>query len=187
MSVKEVVALNTWLFDMGRIQFLNDRVLVPDNSNLALDLNKNHTLQGGSGDNYLADFNGGNDVLDGGAGADEMVGGEGDDTYIVDNAGDQAVEKANQGKDIVKSSVSFVLTAHLENLTLTGGDTINGTGNDENNEITGNSGNNTLQGGGGVDTLRGGAGNDTLVGGTGAASSTETRATIPSLAAKLPT
>ncbi|MBU3059825.1 LysM peptidoglycan-binding domain-containing protein, partial [Pseudomonas indica] len=167
VTVKSLVERNTWLFDQGRIGFYKDRVLIPAEENFSLDKNKDHYLSGTSSNNYLADFNGGNDVLDGGTGADEMVGGEGDDTYIVDNKGDKVVEQANEGKDTVKSSVSFQLSDHLENLTLTGSDAIEGTGNDLNNEITGNAGNNTLQGGGGTDTLRGGAGNDTLVGGTG--------------------
>lgn len=167
LTVKELILLNKWLFDLNAVEFKGERIAIPDGSKVALDTNKVHSVVGDSGDNYLADFDGGTDTLDGGAGADEMVGGEGDDTYIVDDEGDKVVEQANEGKDTVKSSVSFLLSDHLENLTLTGSDAIEGTGNDLNNEITGNAGNNTLQGGGGTDTLRGGAGNDTLVGGTG--------------------
>src|SRR5262249_1654292 len=49
---------------------------------------------------------GGNDVLNGGAGADTMQGGTGNDTYLVDNAGDVVTENANEGTDLVQSSVS---------------------------------------------------------------------------------
>ncbi|HWT99953.1 MAG TPA: hypothetical protein VN229_20120 [Terriglobales bacterium] len=104
----------------------------------------------------------GNDTLDGGAGADLLVGGDGNDTYIVDNVGDQAIESSSSGgTDLVKSSVSFTLSANVENLTLTGTASINGTGNGLDNVITGNSGANVLNGGTGDDTMVGGLGNDT--------------------------
>ena len=92
------------------------------------------TLNGGAG----------NDTLDGGAGVDAMNGGAGNDTYVVDNAGDVVTEAsgAGSGTDTVQSSVSFTLGANVENLTLTGGGNINGTGNGDANVITGNAGNN---------------------------------------------
>ena len=108
-----------------------------------------------------------NNVLSGGAGSDTMIGGAGNDTYVVDNVGDVVTENVNEGTDIVQSSVSYTLSANVENLTLTGTAAINGTGNDDNNSLTGNSGNNVLTGGAGNDTLNGGAGADTLLGGAG--------------------
>jgi serralysin len=102
----------------------------------------------------------GNDILDGGAGADTMAGGLGDDTYVVDNAGDVVTENPGEGTDLVNSSISWVLGANFENLTLTGTAAINGTGNALDNIITGNSAANRLDGGVGADHLIGGEGND---------------------------
>lgn len=111
--------------------------------------------------------NAANNTLNGGAGADTLRGGAGNDTYTVDNAGDVVAENADEGTDLVKSSITYTLGANLENLTLTGSAAINGTGNDANNTLTGNTAANTLTGGGGNDTLNGAAGADTLVGGQG--------------------
>ncbi|MBK7656730.1 MAG: hypothetical protein IPJ18_18570 [Betaproteobacteria bacterium] len=120
----------------------------------------NDTLSGLAGNDTLLG-NAGNDQLNGGAGADIMKGGLGDDTYMVDVAGDVITENANQGTDLVQSSITYTLGANVENLTLTGTAAINGTGNALTNLITGNSGNNLLNGGTGADTLVGGSGNDT--------------------------
>jgi Ca2+-binding RTX toxin-like protein len=59
------------------------------------------------------------------------------------------------------------LGEHLENLTLTGTEAIDGTGNELNNAIVGNSVGNVLSGLGGNDSLSGSVGDDTLDGGAG--------------------
>ena len=119
--------------------------------------NLNNTIYGNNGRN----------VLDGGAGADTLIGGAGDDTYVVDNAGDFVIEDIGAGTDTVMASISYILTANVENLTLTDATAINGYGNSLNNSMIGNTGNNYLDGGAGNDSLVGGAGNDTLSGGAG--------------------
>lgn len=133
----------------------------------------NDVLDGGKGDDTLSGGEGvdilkggeGSDILDGGKGADQLIGGLGDDTYIVDNVGDLLRERREQGIDTVQSSISYQLTANLENLTLTGTDALNATGNRINNTLTGNGANNVLQGLSGGDRLFGDAGDDTLDGG----------------------
>ena len=101
-------------------------------------------------------------VLNGSVGADTMRGLSGSDTYIVDNVGDRVVEThAGHGIDLVQSSVTFELDAHVDNLTLTGSSAVDGTGNFSANVLTGNSAANILIGGGGADTMSGGGGNDT--------------------------
>ncbi|MBB4063508.1 hypothetical protein [Gellertiella hungarica] len=108
-----------------------------------------------------------NNTLDGGAGADTLRGGRGNDIYILDDAGDVVDETGGDGVDEVRSSISYILLAGIENLTLTGNGNISGTGNAADNIITGNDGNNTLDGGAGADTLRGGRGNDIYILGAG--------------------
>jgi Ca2+-binding RTX toxin-like protein len=133
------------------------------------------TLRGGAGDDILAggagqdflDGGAGADNLDGGAGADRMVGGTGDDVYAVDDAGDTVTELSGEGHDLVRSSVSFTLAENVEDLELTGYDSIDGHGNALDNALVGNSGSNRLEGFDGNDVLDGGYGDDILVGGRG--------------------
>jgi trimeric autotransporter adhesin len=105
--------------------------------------------------------NGAANVLDGGAEADILRGAAGNDTYIVDNAGDKVEEAPGGGTDTVNASISWTLSADVENLNLSGVAAINGTGNDLANRITGNNAANKLGGGLGVDILTGGLGADT--------------------------
>ena len=109
----------------------------------------------------------GNDRIDGKAKADVMTGLGGDDLYIVDNPLDVVLELPGGGVDTVEANVSYSLPWFVENLTLAGNNTINGTGNSLNNVLNGNGTANTLTSLGGNDTLIGGRGNDRLIGGTG--------------------
>ncbi|MDZ7858763.1 LamG-like jellyroll fold domain-containing protein [Sphaerotilus sp.] len=117
----------------------------------------------GNGLNNVITGNAGANMLDGGTGADTMTGRAGNDTYVVDNAGDVVTEAASEGIDLIRSSVSYTASAHVENLTLTGSAAVNATGNALANQLTGNAGDNVLDGGAGADTMAGGAGDDTYV------------------------
>ena len=107
--------------------------------------------------------NSGNNLLDGGAGADGMFGGAGNDVYFVYNAGDAAIENADEGSDAVFSTAHFALSANVETLVLQGSADLQGYGNNQSNAISGNSGSNVINGGGGSDMLTGGAGNDAFI------------------------
>ncbi len=100
----------------------------------------------------------GHDWLDGGLGADTMRGGVGDDVYVVDNLADLVTELANEGRDAVRSSVTWTLGTNIEDLVLTGTAAINGTGNVLDNVIYGNAAANVLAGGAGNDRYYVGAG-----------------------------
>ncbi len=110
-----------------------------------------------------------NDLIDGLAGADVMTGKGGNDTYIVDNAGDVVNEISGEGYDTIESSISYILPTNVEELTLTGSNAINGTGNNLANLITGNEGDNIIDGGSGLgaNNLYGKGGDDTYLFGSG--------------------
>jgi trimeric autotransporter adhesin len=121
------------------------------------------TLDGGDGNDNVVGY-AGNDFLYGGStGADVLTGGAGNDIYTVDRTtGITVTEAANEGTDIVSSSVTLTAAANIEALFLTGTTAINGTGNTLANLLRGNTGNNTLTGGGGNDILEGSGGTDVL-------------------------
>ena len=128
-------------------------------------------LEGGVGDDSL---NGdeGDDLLYGDDGADTASGGAGNDSFFVDDQGNSTLEAAGEGNDIVRTSVSYALTAgqHIETLAFADAastDPLDLTGNDLAQTIVGNAGGNRIDGGGGDDILIGDAGADTLVGGPG--------------------
>jgi Ca2+-binding RTX toxin-like protein len=145
---------------------LNNVIVGNVAGNVLSGLAGNDSLSGGIGSDTL--FGGeGNDTLNGSAGDDSMTGGLGNDSYYVDSAGDVVTEAIDEGTDRVIASISYTLGEHLENLTLTGTEAIDGTGNELNNAIVGNSVGNVLSGLGGNDSLSGSVGDDTLDGGAG--------------------
>jgi Ca2+-binding RTX toxin-like protein len=145
---------------------LNNVIVGNSAGNALTGLGGNDRLTGGDGNDILLG-NEGNDTLNGSAGDDSMTGGPGNDSYYVDSAGDVVTEAIDEGTDRVIASISYSLGANLENLTLTGTEAIDGTGNAQNNVIVGNSVGNVLSGLGGNDSLSGGIGDDTLDGGAG--------------------
>jgi Ca2+-binding RTX toxin-like protein len=110
---------------------------------------------------------GGDDTFDnrGGSYNTLLKGGVGDDTLIVDNAKFKLTENSGEGDDTVKSTVSYKLSANVENLYLLGTKDIDGTGTALADHLHGNSGNNVLKGQAGLDHLYGGKGDDKLMGG----------------------
>ncbi|MCX5815001.1 MAG: calcium-binding protein, partial [Proteobacteria bacterium] len=145
---------------------LNNTIYGNIASNILTGKTGNDYINAGDGDDTLYG-SAGNDTLIGGMGADSMIGGLDNDTYYVDNMGDVVTEATDEGTDSVNSSVTFTISDNVENLTLTGTDAINGTGNDLANVINGNNGSNILSGLGGNDTLTGKDADDTLIGGIG--------------------
>ena len=135
-------------------------------ADLVFGVEGNDTLFGNTGQDTLHGGDG-EDSLNGGTDADRLLGGAGNDTYVVDNAGDQVVEAANEGNDLVKTSVDFTLGANLERLAISGAIGRLGGGNALDNTLTGGSGADTLLGEGGRDTLSGSFGHDSLLGGAG--------------------
>jgi Ca2+-binding RTX toxin-like protein len=127
----------------------------------------NDHLNGIEGNDIL-DGGAGMDTLNGGTGSDRMIGGAGDDVYYVDVATDVVVEGAGGGNDKVYASISYALSAEIENLIAEGTAAINLTGNASNNSITGNGAANVINGGLGNDQINGAEGNDVLDGGEGA-------------------
>jgi len=110
-------------------------------------------LSGGAGNDTLYG-DAGNDQLDGGTGTDALYGGLGNDLFVINDTNDIIYEYINEGTDTVQSSISFSLATltYVENITLTGSNNLNATGNNSNNVLTGNSGDNILNGGNGIDT-----------------------------------
>ncbi len=151
----------------------DDRVQSSVNMTLAAEI-EDLTLTGtgaisGSGnelDNQILG-NAGANKLTGGLGTDTLAGGAGNDTYIIEDGSDSIVEAAKGGIDLIQSSITVDLglgaLTEIENLTLTGGDAINGKGNAYANILTGNGNGNLLDGGAAADRLIGGGGNDVYV------------------------
>lgn len=115
----------------------------------------------------------GDNVISGANGADTLIGGNGNDIYHIDNSEDVIIEtdtkiEKNAGSnDLAICSIDYSMAENLENVTQTGHENINATGNDLNNKLIGNSGNNRIEGGIGDDNIDGGNGIDVLSGGIG--------------------
>lgn len=160
-----------WTVQNDRVVFDSDPMQV--SGDLLLGGLDNDTIYGDNG----------SDLLDGGIGKDTLFGGQGDDTYNITDKDAILVEYADEGEDMVVSSLAtYTLASHLENLSIASGVNGGGVGNSLNNRMAGNFYNNTLDGGDGNDALAGDGpmwyvgstfdpniqgGNDLLVGGNG--------------------
>jgi Ca2+-binding RTX toxin-like protein len=141
-----------------------ENLTLTDNATRGTGNDEDNEIIGNTNDNNLVG-GAGNDTLDGFAGTNRLEGGAGDDNYIIRSTSDTILEILNGGTDTVTSFVDFELSdPNLENLTLSGEEAVNGTGNNLDNVIEGNDQNNLLVGLLGNDTLEGGDGNDTLDG-----------------------
>ena len=138
-----------------------------------------NVLHGGLGNDILTGGLG-NDTLDGGGGADILNGGLGNDTYVLDIVATNGLAHfIDNGTDTggndtwdlfaptdlgLTKPFQVILSKIIENgdLSGTGSNHINLTGNTSVNILTGNDWDNTLDGGAGADTMDGGNGNDTF-------------------------
>ena len=125
-------------------------------------------IQGNSGDETIInrgnivgeiELDSGNDRFDGRGGIvdGDVKGGDNDDVYLIDDSDISLIEFASEGTDLVITSVTFALPENFENLSLAGGDDIDGFGNDLNNFISASAGANFIDGGDGIDTVTYGA------------------------------
>jgi len=106
--------------------------------------------------------------IDGGQGADTYRIQNGRFTLVIDDDNDKVVLAPSGSRHVtIESSISYTLAAQLNDLTLTGADALDGTGNEIANILLGNGAGNILDGRGGDDTIRGGGGDDKLLGGAG--------------------
>jgi Ca2+-binding RTX toxin-like protein len=118
------------------------------------------TVRLGEGNDRFDNRNG---KLDG-----SVIGGAGDDTIIVDDGDIKLVEEADEGNDVVKTTVAYTLPDNVEELFLLGRADKTVTGNEGDNRIHGNRGDNLVEGAGGNDHVFGHKGDDELLGGLGA-------------------
>ena len=116
----------------------------------------NDVLRGNGGNDTLAGGDG-DDVVDGGTGQDSLSGGVGNDTYLVDDAGDVAVEAADAGSDTVFVVANgWTVGANIEVARLFAGAT----------QVTGGAGADIIvANAAAVSAVAGGAGDDVLWGG----------------------
>ena len=87
-----------------------EQLILTGSSNISATGNSlNNTIIGNSGNNTLNGGDG-NDSLTGG---EVMSGGSGDDTYTVKSSSDLITEHLSEGTDLVKSSVTYILSDNL--------------------------------------------------------------------------
>lgn len=113
------------------------------------------SLTGGSDDDYI----------NGKGGDDVMTGLAGNDVYNLYQDGDQVIEAAGEGIDMVLAGIDYALHDNVEQARVNSSSGRQITGNDLDNRLEGNTGDDELIGGIGQDWLIGRDGADTLTGG----------------------
>lgn len=125
-----------------------------------------NALTGAGGRDRLVGLDGA-DTLNGGAGVDTLEGGTGNDTYYVTD-GDVIREAAGDLMDVAYvNAATYVLARNIEVMRAQLDRALDGTGNNQSNEMTGSNLADTLRGLEGDDTILSGLGNDSLDGGLG--------------------
>ncbi|MDB5407307.1 MAG: hypothetical protein JWL84_2219, partial [Rhodospirillales bacterium] len=95
-----------------------------------------------------------------------LIGGGGDDIFEIGTHTETKIIVGSSGTTTVSTSADhYTLAAGVNNLTLTGNNAHNVSGNGQANYITGSDGNDTINGGGGNSTIAVGTGANTLTGG----------------------
>ncbi|MFD0916231.1 calcium-binding protein [Pseudahrensia aquimaris] len=96
--------------------------------------------------------------------AADLIGGLGNDRYYISNSGDEVIEDAGSGYDIVYTDVaSYTLTSNVERLIFTDAGNHVGKGNELDNRLNGNSGiDRFIIDEGGADIFSGGNGRDSF-------------------------
>jgi Ca2+-binding RTX toxin-like protein len=125
--------------------------------------NGHETIDGGDGNDTI--FGGvGQDQIDGGIGRDRMTGGANNDFYTVDDADDVIIELANEGFDVVNTTLGvYTLPANVERVNYLGLGTFVGVGNSGDNRFTGGAlTDRFVDTAGGNDTISGGNGSDSM-------------------------
>lgn len=130
--------------------------------NLSLTGTENLTGNGNALSNVIVG-NSGNNTLSGGAGTNTLMGGDGNDTYVVTSSTDVIIEKAGEGSDTIRSTVSYTMGEDVEKMVLGGTADLDATGSSTGNTIYGNAGDNEIAGAGGRDVLYGRDGADSFV------------------------
>lgn len=113
-----------------------------------LPANVEHLYLNGSGLTGTGTNNG--EVLGSMGGPNTMVGKDGNDAYHCNNGGDVVIENANQGTDVVWSTVSLTIPDNVEYLFMEGNG-LTGTGSSNGEILASFGGANTLVGNGGND------------------------------------
>jgi len=127
------------------------------NDKLGVDSLRDSRVEGRAGDDRLeSSVNG----------QHELAGGTGDDIYILTADNSVIIESADEGYDMVRTSVDHQLADNVEVLRIEESGLV-GRGNGLDNRIIGSDGVDTLYGEGGDDTIQGNSGNDIISGGTG--------------------